>query len=582
MANADWLDEFRVNSVSYGKQASRGADTPWSLVCGSDGRVHMVWEDRREGDNLRIYYRGKSQSGGWNNWDAGDMDISPIDSTAYMGHPSIGALDDGTLLAVFAEEKDAGGELLGAVFDTEDSSWNQPEYVSLPGGNCLSFSSIGWQTTIATNGNRAVTFWPYVGDSLGTNRPAYFRRYQDGMWEEGERPLLLPEIGLAYSAKNLSAAWGRGDTVYFVFAAITEGESVYNIYFLKLNYADGQVTYFETLTNDSVYNQEYPYICRNSSAQFGEGIYVVFNSKENGNTAKMIYWREYTGNWSSPIQISDEPVTTGYPCIAANLTGTIEIAYEQPANEPTSQIYYRPFYPGADTFGIASRVSTGEQFSKRPVIACDIFGNIHVAYISNRLNPDEPGDEEVYYRMFDSPPSPPQNIVNNGDTIRWDYPALPDLRGFMIFHVDNEDTVLIGGTTNRYFRHGFGPEANFGVRAFDSSYAFSPMAILTSQSGIEISTEQVSYQLPSRNYPNPFNGAVTIKLSRTVSGAGGFIDIFNLTGQLVNRLEIKQGNNSVIWDGKDRDGRVAVSGIYFYRAYDGTRDIGAGQMTMIK
>jgi hypothetical protein len=76
-----------------------------------------------------------------------------------------------------------------------------------------------------------------------------------------------------------------------------------------------------------------------------------------------------------------------------------------------------------------------------------------------------------------------------------------------------------------------------------------------------------------QNFPNPFNPTTTISYSldkrRFVE-----IDIFNLNGRLVKRLEngIKDaGTYSISWDGTDDEGRPASSGIYFYRLKTGNQ-----------
>jgi len=80
-----------------------------------------------------------------------------------------------------------------------------------------------------------------------------------------------------------------------------------------------------------------------------------------------------------------------------------------------------------------------------------------------------------------------------------------------------------------------------------------------------------------QNYPNPFNPETEIRFalarhSRVV------IDVFNTLGQQIVTLINKQyaaGFHSVHWDGNDRNGRRASSGIYVYR-------IQAGEFSQVK
>jgi hypothetical protein len=561
-----WLEETIVNTVTEGKQASRGTDTPWSIVADNNGRIHVVWEDRRNERILSIYYRGKSPSPNWNNWDNQDINISPIDSIELIGHPSIGTLDNGSLISVFAEERTFGGELLGTTLPNGFACWAQPQFISIPGGNSLSFNSTGWQTTIATNGHRAITFWPYIGNELNDFRPIFFRKFQDGSWNGDEIPLALPEIGLRYFAKNLSAVWARLDTIYLVFAGMPENQLIYSIYFVKVDFIDNTIIDFQQIASDSVVSQEFPYICRQTDKYGNEDIFIAYESRGVSELAKLRYYSENSEYWASPLILGDTLISSAYPCLAVNPSGTIELAFEQPGNEPNSQIYQQTFDPDSKTLANPIRISNGDYFSKRPVIACDKFGNSHVAYISNRIHPWDPGNEEVYYRMYDSPPLPPRNVLICDDTISWDYDDPPDLRYFQVFTILNGDTLLIGATLNHYFRHGFGTNGILGVRAVDLSGQSSPLVVADIRNGIEDQTGNIPDQLLlGSNYPNPFNSNTTFKLSGKNAGINTGLDILDVTGRLVKQIHIPGNALCITWDGTNQNQVPVASGIYLYR-----------------
>jgi hypothetical protein len=69
------------------------------------------------------------------------------------------------------------------------------------------------------------------------------------------------------------------------------------------------------------------------------------------------------------------------------------------------------------------------------------------------------------------------------------------------------------------------------------------------------------------NYPNPFNPITTIPYQ--LAGLSRIrLVIYNVAGQAVRVLENAEkpgGHYDVFWDGRDGDGRVVASGIYFYR-----------------
>ncbi len=75
-----------------------------------------------------------------------------------------------------------------------------------------------------------------------------------------------------------------------------------------------------------------------------------------------------------------------------------------------------------------------------------------------------------------------------------------------------------------------------------------------------------SYSL-NQNYPNPFNPTTTIKFSLAKSGQAK-LQIFNILGEVVAtpfNSFADAGQNEVVWDGKDNNGKSVSSGIYFYR-----------------
>jgi len=70
-----------------------------------------------------------------------------------------------------------------------------------------------------------------------------------------------------------------------------------------------------------------------------------------------------------------------------------------------------------------------------------------------------------------------------------------------------------------------------------------------------------------QNYPNPFNPTTTIEFNLT-RASNVNLRIYDVTGKLVKTVinEWKEvGYHSVVWDGKDKKGKAAASGIYFYR-----------------
>ena len=70
-----------------------------------------------------------------------------------------------------------------------------------------------------------------------------------------------------------------------------------------------------------------------------------------------------------------------------------------------------------------------------------------------------------------------------------------------------------------------------------------------------------------QNYPNPFNPTTTINYSLKQNSKVS-LNVYNIKGQKVKQLISEQlltGQHSVVWDGKDNNGKSVSSGIYFYK-----------------
>ena len=79
-----------------------------------------------------------------------------------------------------------------------------------------------------------------------------------------------------------------------------------------------------------------------------------------------------------------------------------------------------------------------------------------------------------------------------------------------------------------------------------------------------------------QNYPNPFNPETTISFNLTAEGTeNAELIIYNIKGQRIKQFSIdncqcaKAHKFSIVWDGKDNNGKRVGSGIYFYKLKTG-------------
>jgi flagellar hook assembly protein FlgD len=67
-------------------------------------------------------------------------------------------------------------------------------------------------------------------------------------------------------------------------------------------------------------------------------------------------------------------------------------------------------------------------------------------------------------------------------------------------------------------------------------------------------------------FPNPFNSTTIISFSVSV-GDTAELEIFNILGQKVKTYphNFEGGDHTVVWNGKDKNGKEIGSGVYFYK-----------------
>jgi len=71
----------------------------------------------------------------------------------------------------------------------------------------------------------------------------------------------------------------------------------------------------------------------------------------------------------------------------------------------------------------------------------------------------------------------------------------------------------------------------------------------------------------AQNYPNPFNAATVIEYT-LVESSNIRLEVFDILGRRVRTLESgprAAGRHAITWDGRDGDGQLVASGVYFYR-----------------
>lgn len=79
--------------------------------------------------------------------------------------------------------------------------------------------------------------------------------------------------------------------------------------------------------------------------------------------------------------------------------------------------------------------------------------------------------------------------------------------------------------------------------------------------------------------PNPFNGAVAIRVAGMRPGETWNASIMNVRGELVRSFRLQ---DECVWDGRDMNGRAIGSGLYFVRVREAGGTILSGKVMYIK
>jgi hypothetical protein len=95
----------------------------------------------------------------------------------------------------------------------------------------------------------------------------------------------------------------------------------------------------------------------------------------------------------------------------------------------------------------------------------------------------------------------------------------------------------------------------------------------------------VPRHLTLRWSPNPFNPSIVLALQ--VPGSGPHrvgVTLFDIRGRRVRMLHeglLPPGSHTMVWDGRDADGRALASGVYLYRVQVAD-EVRSGKITLLR
>jgi hypothetical protein len=170
-------------------------------------------------------------------------------------------------------------------------------------------------------------------------------------------------------------------------------------------------------------------------------------------------------------------------------------------------------------------------------------------------------------------------INGNVPPLDWEFSALNNPLVDMGDNIWNTDILFPEGSW-KYLEFKFARNGNDYEAPFDENHS-----VTIDDSGFE-QTVNVTYgemgpvvgnnnNLPQptillRNYPNPFNPQTTIYFTLPPNNYQGIIEIFNTKGQKIRTLQVNSNQNSITWQGRNKQGEPVGSAIYFYKLTSGS------------
>jgi len=186
------------------------------------------------------------------------------------------------------------------------------------------------------------------------------------------------------------------------------------------------------------------------------------------------------------------------------------------------------------------------------------------------------------YSVDNLVPSFPENLTavqGESESILLNWAVSPE-KDFQYFNIyrntenffDNSSEVISGTTENNFNDTNieYGTTYFYAVKAVDfsgnmSDYSMPASVSVTSINGTENNIPNIYFM--KQNYPNPFNPATVISYGLP-QAANVKITIYDVAGREIFKLVNEKqnaGKYTAKWDGLDKSGRKAASGLYIYK-----------------
>ena len=324
-----WYDERDGNREIYYKRSTDGGQT-WGAdtrlttndsvsknpaIAISGSYVHIVWDDKRDG-NREIYYK-RSTDGG-TTW-GGDIRLTNATDISYC--PGI-AVSGSNVHIIWTDLRDGNGNKdIYYKFSTDGGiTWGNDTRIT-------NDAAMSYNTSISVSGSNVHFIWE---DTRDGNREIYYKRSTDGGLNWGTDTRLTNNS----SARFLPTSAVSGSNLYIVWNDYRNGN--YEIYFKHS--ADAGLTWgADTRLTNAAGNSWWATVAASAS-----GVHIAWHDDRNGNAEIFYMYSLDEGlSWSSDtLLVNNSATMSERPSIA--LSGSaVHLNWQDKRDGPNGEIYYK-------------------------------------------------------------------------------------------------------------------------------------------------------------------------------------------------------------------------------------------------
>jgi len=527
------LEQITVDPGWSGLASSNGT----AVAVATDGRVHVVWHDEREG-STEVYYRSRDPLLGWTEPE------TPISHGAVDArNASVLVAPDGGLVVIW-EDRRTGPWVVYRNVRTPDGAW-------LPADEIVSESSADARkpSAVFDEAGRLHVVWQ---DARENGYHVYTRRYDASGATEPE-PITAP----SRSAWNPYVGRGLAGDLHMTWHE-TRSEG-WKILHKEYRASAGWDTTAELITQFPSTSWDARFIVDPA------GLLHVFWADDRAENFEIYYKKKYPGHpWGDDKQFTTAANTSSGPRPVVDAAGNMHVVWED-FRTGLSTIFYKKITAATGWDRQDTRLSDGISTAWDPSITVDGRGDIHVVWSGNST-----GNFEIFYRAgrdliptaialrrFDATPA------ESGIRIEWELEETPVSTTILRGSEDGPDGRSIqtpgNGRSGRWVDRDVVPgrEYEYRLLAIDregASTIFGPVRARALPAPV------------GKAAPNPFGDAVVVRWPRPASG-GVSADVWDVRGRRVVPLEARDGGDHVtlVWDGRSEDGRRVAAGRYWIR-----------------